>query len=335
MVWHLHFSANQPLNRKAKLSPFNWKSPLILVRHCIGRKMAKNCSMWTKSSRVSNAKEEIDTSSRSISRLIHVWGKHSVMSLLFPGRTLLRRTVVFTSVLSPMNSGQPSRTSPSKWPVRERRSMRSIVEKYAYSCRPGDKANLDQTDKIAPGFEKPKIVKNTKQKSLQIQCRCKGKQEPKVSWRKGKTDLKDTPNKYKITRTKESDDTYLFILEILVSLLSLSRTTSQCPLRYTECHNHRHRNLQNLSEKRCRWFSSLSQFNGGCRTRTTVWALRIISMIMASDIFFLGKMKKWRKKTKMLVRDLLTHEWDFFSDTMIDWSFRNTEDLGSSYRWCR
>ena len=125
-----------------------------------------------------------------------------------------------------MNSVQPSRISPLKLPVRERKSVGSIVEKYDYSYRPGDKANLDQTDKVAPGFEKPKIVKNSKQKSLQIQCRCKGKQEPKVSWRKGKTDLKDTPNKYKITRTKESDDTYLFILEILVSSFSPFRTNA-------------------------------------------------------------------------------------------------------------
>ena len=81
----------------------------------------------------------------------------------------------------------------------------------------GDKANLEQTDRLAPAFERPKIVKNAKQKSLQIQCRCKGKGEPKVTWRKGKTDLKDTANKYKITRTKETDDYYVFILEILVN----------------------------------------------------------------------------------------------------------------------
>jgi len=79
----------------------------------------------------------------------------------------------------------------------------------------GDKANLEQSDRLAPGFERPKIVKNAKQKSIQIQCRCKGKPEPRVTWRKGKTDLKDTPNKYKITRTKETDDYYIFILEIL------------------------------------------------------------------------------------------------------------------------
>ena len=90
----------------------------------------------------------------------------------------------------------------------------------------GDKANLDQLDKVAPAFEKPKVVKNSKQKSLQIQCRCKGKQEPKFTWRKGKTDLKDTPNKYKITRTKEADDTYVFILEILVRSFSFSNDTT-------------------------------------------------------------------------------------------------------------
>jgi len=81
----------------------------------------------------------------------------------------------------------------------------------------GDKANLEQLDKIAPAFEKPKTTKDTKQKSIKIECRCKGKQEPKVTWKKDKTEIKETANKYKISKTKESDDTYLFILEILVS----------------------------------------------------------------------------------------------------------------------
>ena len=75
---------------------------------------------------------------------------------------------------------------------------------------------MEQLDKVAPAFDKPKIVQNSKQKSIQIQCRCKGKQEPKITWRKNKVDLKDTPNKYKITKVKEADDTYLFTLEILV-----------------------------------------------------------------------------------------------------------------------
>ena len=78
---------------------------------------------------------------------------------------------------------------------------------------------MEQSDKIAPAFEKPKITKDLKQKSIKIECRCKGKQEPKITWRKEKTDIKDTPNKYKISKTKETDDTYVFILEILVSLL--------------------------------------------------------------------------------------------------------------------
>ena len=85
----------------------------------------------------------------------------------------------------------------------------------------GDKANLDQTDKIAPAFEKPKITKDNQQKSIRIECRCKGKQEPKITWRKDKVDLKDTPNKYKISKTKEADDTYVFILDILVSRRTL------------------------------------------------------------------------------------------------------------------
>jgi hypothetical protein len=81
----------------------------------------------------------------------------------------------------------------------------------------GDKANLEQLDKLAPAFEKPKITKNSKQKSIQIECRCKGKQEPKITWKKNKLDIKDTPNKYKISKTKEADDTYVFTLDILVS----------------------------------------------------------------------------------------------------------------------
>jgi hypothetical protein len=84
----------------------------------------------------------------------------------------------------------------------------------------GDKANLEQLDRLAPAFEKPKITKNPKQKSIKIECRCKGKQEPKITWKKDKIDIKDTPNKYKISKTKETDDTNLFILDILVSLLS-------------------------------------------------------------------------------------------------------------------
>jgi hypothetical protein len=84
----------------------------------------------------------------------------------------------------------------------------------------GDKANLEQLDKLAPALEKPKITKNLKQKSIKIECRCKGKPEPKISWKKEKNDLKDTANKYKISKTKETDDTYVFILDILVSRLS-------------------------------------------------------------------------------------------------------------------
>ncbi|CAF1219104.1 unnamed protein product [Adineta steineri] len=79
----------------------------------------------------------------------------------------------------------------------------------------GDKANLEQLDKLAPAFKKPKTTKDNKQKSIKIECRCKGKQEPKVTWKKEKTEIKETANKYKITKTKEADDTYLFILEIL------------------------------------------------------------------------------------------------------------------------
>ncbi|CAF4918718.1 unnamed protein product [Rotaria sp. Silwood1] len=79
----------------------------------------------------------------------------------------------------------------------------------------GDKATLEQLDRIAPAFEKPKITKDTKQKSIKIECRCQGKQEPKITWKKDKIELKDTPNKYKITKIKEANDTYIFILEIL------------------------------------------------------------------------------------------------------------------------
>lgn len=82
----------------------------------------------------------------------------------------------------------------------------------------GDKANLDQVDRIAPAFEKPTITKDPKQRSIKIQCRCKGKAEPKITWKKDKTELKDTPNKYKITKTKEAGDVYVFILEILVRI---------------------------------------------------------------------------------------------------------------------
>ncbi|CAF4536552.1 unnamed protein product [Rotaria sp. Silwood1] len=89
-------------------------------------------------------------------------------------------------------------------------SVANIVIKIA-----GDKANLEQLDKLAPAFEKPKITKDTKQKTIKIEYRCKGKQEPKITWKKAKTEIKDTPNKYKISKKKETDDTYLCILEIL------------------------------------------------------------------------------------------------------------------------
>ncbi|CAF3833519.1 unnamed protein product [Rotaria magnacalcarata] len=78
-----------------------------------------------------------------------------------------------------------------------------------------DKASLDHVDRVAPAFEKPKITQDAKQKSIKIECRCKGKPEPKIIWKKEKTELKDTPNKYKITKTKDANDTYIFILEIL------------------------------------------------------------------------------------------------------------------------
>lgn len=83
----------------------------------------------------------------------------------------------------------------------------------------GDKATLEQSDRIAPALEKPKTTKDAKQKSIKIECRCKGKPEPKITWKKDKTELKDTPNKYKITKTKEANDSYLFVLEILVYYL--------------------------------------------------------------------------------------------------------------------
>ena len=88
---------------------------------------------------------------------------------------------------------------------------------FSFFVEIADKASLDQVDRITPAFEKPKITKDAKQKSIKIECRCKGKPEPKITWKKEKTELKDTPNKYKITKTKEANDTYVFILEILVS----------------------------------------------------------------------------------------------------------------------
>ena len=81
----------------------------------------------------------------------------------------------------------------------------------------GDKANLEQSDKLAPVFEKPSITNDAKQKSIKIECRCKGKREPKITWRKDKSDIRDIPNKYKISKRKETDNTYVYILDILVS----------------------------------------------------------------------------------------------------------------------
>lgn len=100
-------------------------------------------------------------------------------------------------------------------------------------------------DKIAPAFEKPLITKNNQQKSIRIECRCKGKQEPKITWKKDKTELKDTPNKYKISKVKEADDVYLFILEILVRIL------------FCFCLRERER------EKKIIYFQSVSQSDSG------------------------------------------------------------------------
>ncbi|CAF1208181.1 unnamed protein product [Didymodactylos carnosus] len=84
----------------------------------------------------------------------------------------------------------------------------------------GDKISIEQSDKLAPSFEKPKVTIATAKKSITIECRCKGKQEPKITWKKDKVDIKETPNKYKMTKTKESDDTYVFALEILNSTVT-------------------------------------------------------------------------------------------------------------------
>ncbi|CAF1402962.1 unnamed protein product, partial [Adineta steineri] len=89
-------------------------------------------------------------------------------------------------------------------------AVANIVLKVA-----GDKANLEQLDRIAPAFEKPKITKDLKQKTIKIECRCKGKLEPKIIWKKDKIEIKDKLNKYKISKTKGTDDTYTFTLEIL------------------------------------------------------------------------------------------------------------------------
>ncbi|CAF4401465.1 unnamed protein product, partial [Adineta steineri] len=72
-------------------------------------------------------------------------------------------------------------------------AVANIVLKVA-----GDKANLEQLDRIAPAFEKPKITKDLKQKTIKIECRCKGKLEPKIIWKKDKIEIKDKLNKYKI-----------------------------------------------------------------------------------------------------------------------------------------
>lgn len=75
---------------------------------------------------------------------------------------------------------------------------------------------------MAPSIDKPTITKDTAQRTVKVEYRCKGKQEPKVTWRKNKVEIKDTPNKYKITKKKLTDDTSLCTLDILVSLLSSS-----------------------------------------------------------------------------------------------------------------
>jgi hypothetical protein len=98
-----------------------------------------------------------------------------------------------------------------------------ILNKYDWIfLKLGDKASLEQLDRIAPAFEKPKITKDIKQKSIKIECSCKGKPEPKITWKKDKTEIKDTANKYKISKTKGTDDTYVFVLDILVSLVLIS-----------------------------------------------------------------------------------------------------------------
>ena len=99
----------------------------------------------------------------------------------------------------------------------ERLIRRWFPTSFCLSFLTGDKVNLEQLDKIAPALEKPKTTQSNQQKTIKIECRCTGKQEPKVVWKKEKTEIKDTANKYKITKVKESEDIYIFILEILVS----------------------------------------------------------------------------------------------------------------------
>lgn len=93
-----------------------------------------------------------------------------------------------------------------------------ITKKNIFNFVLGDKATLDPSDRLAPSLEKAKITKDPVLKSIKIEYRCKGRLEPRATWKKAKTDIKDTPNKYKTSKKKESDDTCIFTLDILVSL---------------------------------------------------------------------------------------------------------------------
>ena len=80
-----------------------------------------------------------------------------------------------------------------------------------------NKPTFAKADQISPSIlEKPRVVVDDAKKSVRIEIRMKSKPEAQISWFKEKLSLTNG-KKYKIETRKEADNSYLYILEILVS----------------------------------------------------------------------------------------------------------------------
>ena len=83
----------------------------------------------------------------------------------------------------------------------------------------GEQAGVAKGDQIPPSvIEKPRIIKDDSKKTVRIEVRMKSKPEAQIVWFREKQSLSNG-KKYKIETRKEADNSYLHILEILVSLI--------------------------------------------------------------------------------------------------------------------
>jgi hypothetical protein len=82
----------------------------------------------------------------------------------------------------------------------------------------GDQADVAKADQIPPSvIERPRIIKDEAKKIIRIEVKLKAKPEAQISWIKEKKTLSNS-KKYKLETKKESENLFLLILEISVSL---------------------------------------------------------------------------------------------------------------------